>query len=87
VPAHQVQNSPECVADPQLAHREHFATVPHPVYGHSWAEQYGFRLSRTPGRPRRAGPTWGEHNHDVLAGLLGYDDARIAELVIAGALE
>jgi crotonobetainyl-CoA:carnitine CoA-transferase CaiB-like acyl-CoA transferase len=87
VPAHQVQNSPECVADPQLAHRDHFAEVPHPVYGHSWAEQFGFRLSRTPGRPRRAGPTWGEHNQEVLAGLLGYDDDRIAELVIAGALE
>jgi crotonobetainyl-CoA:carnitine CoA-transferase CaiB-like acyl-CoA transferase len=87
VPAHQVQNSPECVADPQLRHREHFVEISHPVYGHSWAEQYGFRLSRTPGVPRRAGPTWGQHNEEVLMGLLGYDADRLAELAIAGALE
>jgi crotonobetainyl-CoA:carnitine CoA-transferase CaiB-like acyl-CoA transferase len=87
VAAHEVQNSPEVVADPQLAHRGHFCTVPHPVHGTTWAEQYGFRLSRSPGGPRRAGPTWGEHNDVVLRDLLGYDDERIAELAIAGALE
>ena len=82
-----MQNSPECVADPQLLHRRHFVEVSHPVHGHSWAEQYGFRLSRTPGVPRRAGPTWGEHNEEVLMGLLGYDSDRLAELALAGALE
>ena len=87
VPAHEVQNSPEVVADPQLLHRDHFHRVPHDVYGHTWAEQYGFRLSRSDGTPRRAGPTWGEHNFEVLADLLGYDTDRIAELVIAGVLE
>ncbi len=87
VPAHQVQNSPEVVADPQLVHRDHFHQVPHPDYGHTWAEQFGFRLSRSDGLPRRAGPTWGEHNFEVLSDLLGYDGDRIAELVIAGVLE
>lgn len=87
VPAHQVQNSPEVIADPQLLHRDHFHQVPHPDYGHSWAEQYGFRLSRSDGTPRRAGPTWGEHNFEILSELLGYDGDQIAELVIAGVLE
>ncbi|MCP3853612.1 MAG: CoA transferase [Actinomycetia bacterium] len=87
VPAHQVQNSTEVVADPQLVHRNHFPEVTHGVYGHSWAEQYGFRLSRSEGTPRSAGPTWGEHNFEVLAGILGYDGDRIAELVVAGVLE
>lgn len=87
VPAHHVQNSPEVVSDPQLVHRDHFHEVPHDVYGHSWAEQYGFRLSRADGTPRRSGPTWGEHNFEVLSDLLGYDGDQIAELVIAGALE
>jgi benzylsuccinate CoA-transferase BbsF subunit len=82
-----VQNTAECVTDPQLCHREHFVRVPHALYGYSWAEQYGFRLARTPGGPRRAGPTWGEHNETVLRGILGYDDDRIAELAMAGALE
>jgi benzylsuccinate CoA-transferase BbsF subunit len=87
VPAHHVQNSPHVVIDPQLVHRDHFHEVPHPVYGHSWAEQYGFRLSRSCGTPRRAGPTWGEHNYEILSELLGYDGDHIAELAIAGVLE
>jgi crotonobetainyl-CoA:carnitine CoA-transferase CaiB-like acyl-CoA transferase len=87
VPAHQVQNSPEVVADPQLLHRDPFPQVPHDIYGHTWAEQYGIRLSRSEGTPRRAGPTWGEHSYEVLSEILGYDGDRIAELVIAGLLE
>jgi benzylsuccinate CoA-transferase BbsF subunit len=87
VPVHQVQNSPECVADPQLVHRHHYVEVAHPVYGTSWAEQYGVRFSRTGRPPQQAGPCWGAHTHDVLTRILGYDDARIAELAIAGALE
>lgn len=87
VPAHQVQNSPEVVADPQLLHRDHFHEVPHELYGHTWAEQYGFRLSRSMGTPRKAGPMWGEHTYEVLTDLLGYDGERIAELAIAEALE
>jgi len=87
VPAHQVQNSPEVVADPQLLHRDHFHEVPHEVYGHTWAEQFGFRLSRSDGTPRRPGPLWGEHSFEILSELLGYDGDQIAELVIAGVLE
>ena len=87
VPAHQVQNSPEVVADPQLQHRDHFHEVPHEIYGHSWAEQYGFRLSRSDGTPRKAGPLWGEHNFEILTGLLGYDGDRVAEVAIAEVLD
>ncbi|MEM7338527.1 MAG: CoA transferase [Actinomycetota bacterium] len=87
IPAHHVQNSPEVVADPQLRHRDHFHEVPHEVYGHTWAEQYGFRLSRSDGTPRTAGPLWGEHTFEVLTERLGYDGDRIAELAVAEALE
>ncbi|MBK01430.1 MAG: hypothetical protein CL464_03060 [Acidimicrobiaceae bacterium] len=87
IPSHRVQNSPEVAADPQLLHRNHFVEVPHEVYGSSWVEQYGFRLSRSDGTPERAGPLWGEHNFEILSELLGYDADQIAELVIAGVLE
>jgi crotonobetainyl-CoA:carnitine CoA-transferase CaiB-like acyl-CoA transferase len=87
VPAHHVQNSPEVITDPQLVHRDHFHVVPHDIYGHTWAEQYGFRMSRSDGTPRRSGPMWGEHNYEILSDLLGYDGDKIAELVIAGVLE
>ena len=87
VPVHQVQNSPEIVSDGQLIHRSHFVEVPHDVYGSTWVEQYGFRLSRSDGTPNRSGPLWGEHNFQILNDLLGYDGDAIADLVIAGVLE
>jgi len=84
---HQVQNSPQCIADPQLVHRQHYVRVEHPVYGFSWAEQFGVRASRTGRLPRRAGPCWGEHNEYVLREVLGWDDDAVTELIIAGGLE
>jgi crotonobetainyl-CoA:carnitine CoA-transferase CaiB-like acyl-CoA transferase len=65
IPAHQVQNSPECLADPQLAHRGHYVTVAHPLLGPVLVEGPRFRLSRTPGHVRGAGPIYGQHADDV----------------------
>ena len=87
LPVHQVQNSPEMITDPQLQHRGHYSVVSHPVYGSSWAEQFGVRSSRTGRAPRRAGPCWGEHNDEILRGVLGYDDEQIVALAMAGGLD
>ena len=87
VPAHHVQNSPEVTSDPQLIHRNHFVEVPHEIYDTTWAEQYGFRLSKSDGTPTKSGPLWGEHNFEILSDLLGYEGDQIADLVIAGVLE
>ena len=86
VPVHGVQNSAACYADAQLQHRGHYATVPHPVHDTCIIEGPRLRMSRTPPFVRRANPTMGEHNDLVLGQLLGYDEERITELVIAGAL-
>jgi benzylsuccinate CoA-transferase BbsF subunit len=87
VPAHQMQNSGELAADPQLAHRQAFVEVAHAVHGTTWVENSRFRLSRTPALVDRAGPTFGEDVEYVLGELLGYDIDRIAELAAAEALE
>jgi crotonobetainyl-CoA:carnitine CoA-transferase CaiB-like acyl-CoA transferase len=87
VPAHAVQNSPEAVRDPQLAARGHFLRVPHPARGESIVEASRFRLSRTPARTDAPAPSFGDSTQWVLESVLGYDDERIAELAIAGALE
>jgi benzylsuccinate CoA-transferase BbsF subunit len=86
VAAHDVQNSAQCVADPQLAHRQHFRSVPHPVHGETVVEGPNAAYSRTPPYPAWAGPTIGQHTDEVLRDILGYDDEAITELVIAGAL-
>jgi benzylsuccinate CoA-transferase BbsF subunit len=70
-----VQNSAECLADVQLAHRGHYVTVEHPLLGAVVVEGPRFSLSRTPGRTGGAGPTYGQHENDVLRGLLGGDHA------------
>jgi crotonobetainyl-CoA:carnitine CoA-transferase CaiB-like acyl-CoA transferase len=87
VPAHAVQTSAELVADPQLQHRGHFITLPHPLHGTTVVEASRFRLSRTPAVTDRAAPTFGQDTCLVLRDILGYDDERIAALAAAGALE
>ncbi len=87
VPVHRVLYAPELIDDPQLRHRNHFIEVPHPIHGTSWAEGSSIQLSRTPGSPKWAGPTFGQHLHEVLADILHYDDDRITELIAAGTLE
>jgi formyl-CoA transferase len=42
------------------------------------------RLSETPGGVRHAGRAVGQDTHAVLGDVLGYDAARIADLVRAG---
>ena len=87
VPASAVQNSPECVRDPQLRHRGHFVELPHPAKGRTVVEGSRFHLSRTPARIEGPAPSYGLDNQWVLSELLGYDDERIAGLVVSGALE
>ena len=85
--AHSVQNSPELWADPQLAHRGHFACTDHAVHPDLVVEASRFVLSRS--APTRYGPppTLGQHNWEILHDLLGYDEDRIADIAAAAALE
>lgn len=78
VAAHVVQNSPECLADPQLAHRGHFIELDHPQR-RSFVESTRFRLSATPptvGLP----PHVGQHTDEVLREILSYSAEKIAAL-------
>ncbi len=86
IPAHEVQNSRECARDPQLRHRRHFVELPHPVYGTTTVEGPRAVLSRTPAEVRRAAPQLGQDHQYVFEKILGYDEARITELVVSGAL-
>ena len=87
VPAHAVQDSAACFADPQLQHRGHFVELTHPTQGKSVVEGARVVFGRTPaGRPQVA-PTMGDNNDAVLRELLGYTDDQIIELVASGALQ
>lgn len=87
VAAHVLQNSPECMQDPQLMEREHFISVPHASLGEFVVENSRFRLSRTPASIMRAGPELGEHNAEVLEKILGYDGDQVADAFASLALQ
>lgn len=86
VPAAVVATSDDLCRDPQLVHREHVIELSHPEYGTTPVEGSRARLSRTPAVVGGAAPTLGRDNQEVLANVLGYDEDRITDLVVAGAL-
>ena len=86
VAVHNVQNSAQCLADPQLAHRGHYVDIEHPFIGPVPVEGPRVQLSRTPGRVAGPGPTYGQHSYEILTGLLGYNQERFAAAAVAGAL-
>jgi benzylsuccinate CoA-transferase BbsF subunit len=86
VPANAVQTMYDLYRDPQLAHRGHFVELEHPMHGTTTVEGSRFKLSRTPARIERAGPTLGRDNRYVLETILGYRPERIAEIEAMGVL-
>jgi crotonobetainyl-CoA:carnitine CoA-transferase CaiB-like acyl-CoA transferase len=86
VPAHRVVNSLDAFEDPQLAARNHFIEIDHPVVGPMPYENTRARFSATPAQPRPC-PTLGQDNAYVLGDVLGYSEDEITDLVIAGAIE
>jgi crotonobetainyl-CoA:carnitine CoA-transferase CaiB-like acyl-CoA transferase len=86
IACHTVQNSAAACSDPQLQARGHFVRL-ESGEAYTIVEDTRSKLSRTPARVRRGVPTLGRDNQEILEELLGYDEARVAELVIAGVLE
>ena len=86
IPAHRVLDSPGLCEDEQLCFRGHFIERKTGEL-QTVVEGSRSRLSRTPARVGESIPTLGADTQWVLTELLGYDDERIAQLAIAGALE
>ena len=61
-----------------VEHAESTGMPPLPYAGRPW------KFGKTPGTIRSAAPTLGEHNKEVLSGLLGLNDPNIAEMTNAG---
>ncbi|MBM3947570.1 MAG: CoA transferase [SAR202 cluster bacterium] len=80
VPAGPTLNGKELLLDPHLAARQFFTW--------DWSRYTGvrpfpgatYRLSRTPPRTTRPAPGLGEHNSEVLGGLLGLSEERLRTL-------
>ena len=86
VPAHRALDTHDLFDDAQLKHRQHFLCAPHRDFGEVTIESTRLRFSRTQPTAPAAAPHFGIDNEPVLKEILGYDDAKMAELEQAGAL-
>ena len=85
VPAQVVARPVDLYQDEQLAHRRFFVTLNHPVMGPTPYDGPATIYSRTPQRLRAPAPCLGQHNREVMGGVLGIDGAEYERLRAAGA--
>lgn len=80
VVASPIYRADQVVEDVQVKHRRLFFDVPHPTSGTIPLVASPIRLSETPVENYIAPPTIGQHNEEVLGGLLGMSEAQLAGL-------
>ena len=72
--------------DPHLEARGYWVRLPHPKM-QAWKQpRSSWRLVEAQPRPRRHAPLFGEHNREILCGLLGHPEAELAGLAAAGVI-
>ena len=86
MPAAAVTNSAETLADPQVQAREMFVERDHPMYGRLKVTGTPLRLSETPGRIESLAPLPGEHNEEILVGMLGHTHGELERWKAAGVI-
>ena len=81
VPAAIVYHQPDMFDDPQLRARGFFATIDHPEIGPYLYPGAMAKLARGRADLETPAPTLGQHNAEILQGLLGVDDGRYRRLI------
>jgi crotonobetainyl-CoA:carnitine CoA-transferase CaiB-like acyl-CoA transferase len=84
VPCGPINNMKEVFEDPQVQHRGLRVDMPHLLGGVAPLVASPMRLSATPVEYRHAPPLLGQHNEEILKGLLGKSDAELAALKVGG---
>ena len=80
IAAYPVQSCMDLHRDENLAAFDFWHWLDHPQMGPSPYEGLEHRLSGTPGQLRSPAPTLGQHNAEVLGGMLGMSTAEIERL-------
>jgi len=79
-----VKNARDVAQDPQLAAKNFFAEVLHPVLGKTTFDTTPIRLNSTPGRFQRAAPLLGQDNRYVYRELLGVSEHELSSYIEDG---
>jgi crotonobetainyl-CoA:carnitine CoA-transferase CaiB-like acyl-CoA transferase len=86
VPCSPVRTVEELVNDEQLAFRDFFVEIDHPVAGRLKYPGAPYKLSATPWRMERPAPLLGEHNEKVYCQILGYSRQDLVRMGQAGVI-
>jgi crotonobetainyl-CoA:carnitine CoA-transferase CaiB-like acyl-CoA transferase len=87
IAAGAVQNAEDLnETDPQVAARDVFFELDHPVIGRARFEGNPFKMSATASDHWRSAPLLGEDNRYVFKEIVGLDDDELARLTAEGVL-
>ena len=84
VPCSLVRSVKDLIADEQLAYRNFWQEIDHPVAGKLKYPGAPFKLSTTPGIINRPAPLLGEHNDIVYGEILKYSQEQLTKMKQAG---
>jgi CoA:oxalate CoA-transferase len=87
VPCGPVPSFDKVCEDPQLKSREMIIEVEQKVSGPVKVPGSPFKMTRTPGNIKYPAPILGEHNSDVLSGMLGYTEAELKQFSDEGVIQ
>ena len=82
-----VNDMSDVFGDEQLVHRRAWRTLEHPELGRHSVPGPSFVLPATPDRVESAAPLLGQHNREVLCGILGLAEDEVTRLEAEGALD
>ena len=86
VPVGRVLDTKTIHEDRHLEERGYWVELPHPRM-HAWKQpRSAWQFVEARPTPRRHAPLFGEHNREILGGLLGMSAEEIAELEAAGVI-
>ena len=86
IPAARMLDSDSIHWDAHLLARDYWDFLQHPRMQPFPQPAPVWRLAEAQPRPRRPAPLFGEHNREILCGLLGVPEAELAELAAAGVI-
>ncbi|MBN1683543.1 CoA transferase [Candidatus Bathyarchaeota archaeon] len=86
MPCAPVLYASEATHDPQIAARDMIVTVDHPILGKIKASNFALKMSETPGTVTSAAPLLGQHQKEIIMGLLGYNEQEFNDLVQEGVI-